>query len=623
MSLSAFKLKKLTAAIGTCLVLGASGPMLADTNLEVVNDGLMLSAFVGSSSGDILSTSIRIVGPDGFTIEKRVEGGSIDWIPEDGLADGVYHWEAWAVMLKPGAEPRPVAQNQHPELSDQSDGQRRNESSSELIPDEVPLERFFHNRDKNVIQKSGSFRVEDGWFEQIDDGHGDTLSGMNEPNRFQQFAGRVLDMLVPSAYAEELFTENVRIQTGVPRLYLESPTFTPGEWNIAVGDGSGDFFLKDRSTSFLGAVLRIEQDAPSNSLRIRDNGNVGLGTSAPTNPLHIRTTEGTAASIRLDNVQDSQSWDIHTFNAGRFEIRDSGSNEVGAFAIEPGAPGAALYVRSNGNIGIGTDTPLSFSGASPTLDIQGSFVGLRLGSFGWTNSPFSSFFRGGNNQGIVQIRSQAPAASLSINDDGNVGLGTVSPQAPLHIRRADGSAQALVQDTSGSNVDLLTLKSSGAPLFRLLANDGDRSWEFRTTAGGTQFAIATPNAPGIEFRLSAGGNAQFLGDVTANGVLLTSARETKTDFAPLDVQDILDRLSQLEISEWRYKHEPESAVHFGPVAEEFHEVFGLGNGTHLNVIDTNGIAFAAIQALNEQNRILKQQNSELTHRIERLEFALN
>ena len=611
MSLSAFKLKKLTAAIGTCLVLGASGPMLADTNLEVVNDGLMLSAFVGSSSGDILSTSIRIVGPDGFTIEKRVEGGSIDWIPEDGLADGVYHWEAWAVMLKPGAEPRPVAQNQHPELSDQSDGQRRNESSSELIPDEVPLERFFHNRDKNVIQKSGSFRVEDGWFEQIDDGHGDTLSGMNEPNRFQQFAGRVLDMLVPSAYAEELFTENVRIQTGVPRLYLESPTFTPGEWNIAVGDGSGDFFLKDRSTSFLGAVLRIEQDAPSNSLRIRDNGNVGLGTSAPTNPLHIRTTEGTAASIRLDNVQDSQSWDIHTFNAGRFEIRDSGSNEVGAFAIEPGAPGAALYVRSNGNIGIGTDTPLSFSGASPTLDIQGSFVGLRLGSFGWTNSPFSSFFRGGNNQGIVQIRSQAPAASLSINDDGNVGLGTASPQAPLHIRRADGSAQVFVQDTSATNATLFAVESGQDVRFQMRSQGGSNIWTFRTSLGGNAFTINNPDSAAPEMRVFKGGDVEISGDVTANGVLLTSSRETKTAFEPLDVKDVLDRLSQLEISQWRYKHQTEDTRHFGAIAEDFHEIFGLSNGTHINVIDANGVAFAAIQAL-------YQQNQELTLRLEQL-----
>ena len=37
----------------------------------------------------------------------------------------------------------------------------------------------------------------------------------------------------------------------------------------------------------------------------------------------------------------------------------------------------------------------------------------------------------------------------------------------------------------------------------------------------------------------------------------------------------------------------------------------LSDGKHLNMIDTNGIAFAAIKALNTQNQTLNTQNQKL------------
>jgi hypothetical protein len=118
-------------------------------------------------------------------------------------------------------------------------------------------------------------------------------------------------------------------------------------------------------------------------------------------------------------------------------------------------------------------------------------------------------------------------------------------------------------------------------------------------------------------------------DVTANGVLLTSTREAKTDFRELDERDVLDKLTSLEISQWRYKHEDEDTTHFGPVAEEFHETFGLSDGKTLNMIDTNGIAFAAIQALHAQDsatasesEALRAENRELKDRLEALEGAI-
>ena len=120
-----------------------------------------------------------------------------------------------------------------------------------------------------------------------------------------------------------------------------------------------------------------------------------------------------------------------------------------------------------------------------------------------------------------------------------------------------------------------------------------------------------------------GGNARFAGTVTANGVLLTSTREAKTDFEPLNEHEILDKLASLDISQWRYKTEPNKTRHIGPIAEDFHEIFGLSDGKTLNMIDTNGITFAAIKALNNRNQKLAKQNQDLVERLQRLESLVS
>ena len=57
------KLKAGSIALGSCMLLGISATSVAETRLTVDNDGLVLSAIV-SSSKDVLSTSLRVVGPD-------------------------------------------------------------------------------------------------------------------------------------------------------------------------------------------------------------------------------------------------------------------------------------------------------------------------------------------------------------------------------------------------------------------------------------------------------------------------------------------------------------------------------------------------------------------------------
>jgi hypothetical protein len=63
-------------------------------------------------------------------------------------------------------------------------------------------------------------------------------------------------------------------------------------------------------------------------------------------------------------------------------------------------------------------------------------------------------------------------------------------------------------------------------------------------------------------------------------------------------QNILSKLAQLPITQWNHKAEDATVQHLGPVAQDFHALFGLGqDDRHIAALDGNGVALAAIQGL--------------------------
>jgi Chaperone of endosialidase len=103
-----------------------------------------------------------------------------------------------------------------------------------------------------------------------------------------------------------------------------------------------------------------------------------------------------------------------------------------------------------------------------------------------------------------------------------------------------------------------------------------------------------------------------------------SDRNIKTDFAPLDAENILERLTALPMLSWRYTNEMSSVRHVGPMAQDFRAAFGLGHDDKfIEFVDEEGVALTAIQALNEkikeQKVELEQKQAEITELKQRLE----
>jgi Chaperone of endosialidase len=78
-----------------------------------------------------------------------------------------------------------------------------------------------------------------------------------------------------------------------------------------------------------------------------------------------------------------------------------------------------------------------------------------------------------------------------------------------------------------------------------------------------------------------------------------SDRNLKTDIQSLNVRDILKRVVEMPVSSWRFKSA--NSKHIGPMAQDFSKAFGLGAGdTTISSMDSSGVAFAAIQGLNQK-----------------------
>jgi len=148
----------------------------------------------------------------------------------------------------------------------------------------------------------------------------------------------------------------------------------------------------------------------------------------------------------------------------------------------------------------------------------------------------------------------------------------------------------------------------------------ENRWAARAS-GGVWFYSSGDLSSGVRL----GGGANAWGSV--------GARERKENFEPVDAQELLARLAEIEISTWNYKSQDSSIRHIGPMADEFSTlVDGLGGEgeDYISTIDADGVALAAIQGLYAQNQALQAENAaqqeqiaDLEARITALEAALS
>jgi hypothetical protein len=161
------------------------------------------------------------------------------------------------------------------------------------------------------------------------------------------------------------------------------------------------------------------------------------------------------------------------------------------------------------------------------------------------------------------------------------------PGGKNNVATGEGSLAAGVGSTAGYSGDFVWSDfASGATALK-----GTAANQFLARAsGGVTFYSSAKLASGV--KLAAGsGTWSSLSD-----------RDAKTGVLPVSDDDILARVSTLPISEWSYRTE-RGVRHVGPMAQDFYAAFNVGeDNRHITSIDEDGVALAAIKALNEMVR---------------------
>jgi hypothetical protein len=156
------------------------------------------------------------------------------------------------------------------------------------------------------------------------------------------------------------------------------------------------------------------------------------------------------------------------------------------------------------------------------------------------------------------------------------------------------------------------------------------SFVFADSSSITPFGSLGPNG----FNVRAAGGVQFFTNAAATlGAALApnatawsvlSDARIKENFRALAPEDLLAKLAAMPVEEWNYIAQGPAIRHIGPTAQDFHAAFGLGEDPlRISTLDADGVALAAIQALEARSRVLQEEPVTLREAVAALWREIN
>ena len=231
-----------------------------------------------------------------------------------------------------------------------------------------------------------------------------------------------------------------------------------------------------------GQVAEINSDGGGYFLR-----NVGIGEAAPLDKLHVYEASNSAVATQL--LLQNEGSGNHSAGIA-FQVSSSG--ETTAFAPKAGivfertgangrgpikffndvvndangfsAGDERMRIDDNyGYVGIGTTAPLG------NLSVEGGGRLITIGDSGTTNIPeIKATNTAGDGEAFLKISAYehrlytGGTQRLTINNAGAVGIGTISPQAELHLSTASSPEIRLTDTTNSVEANFYTNDSLGS-----------------------------------------------------------------------------------------------------------------------------------------------------------------
>lgn len=319
------------------------------------------------------------------------------------------------------------------------------------------------------------------------------------------------------------------------------------------------------------------------------------------------------AAFRAGYVTGSQ-WDNQ--NVG-FYSTALGQNTIAinsaSTAMGSGTTASGLYSTA---MGLNTTASLNNSTAMGNSTIAGNDNATAMGRATTANGETSTAM------GFATIasgtNSTAMGLSTTASGSNSIAMGDFTTASGLNSTAMGffTTASGNKSTSMGSNVS--TNNQTGA----FVIGDSDPNNQGTAAPGLPDLFVARFNNG--YYLLTSGYNANIGVQITHNGNSWVSICDVnrKENFAPLDGDDILQKIAKINFTSWNYKQQdPKVYRHYGIMAQDFYQAFGedkygtIGNDTTVNPIDMIGIDMAAIQALEKRTTDLKNENAMLNKKL--------
>jgi hypothetical protein len=211
--------------------------------------------------------------------------------------------------------------------------------------------------------------------------------------------------------------------------------------------GAIGFTLKDSDGTGSGGntegliyfKTKVSGSSLTEAMRIDSSGNVGIGVTSPAanHKLHIKNTE--TANFRLER---NKTGDTNTQNGYVQIAAAQGENIIYSKDLDGNDKD---FVIDAGNVGIGTDSPdakLEIVDSSNHLNLKvANTISQSVLKFSDSDGLGGAINYDHNTDKLHLITDGTALPSngaLNIDSSGNVGIGTVSPSAPLEVSSTTG-----------------------------------------------------------------------------------------------------------------------------------------------------------------------------------------
>lgn len=318
---------------------------------------------------------------------------------------------------------------------------------------------------------------------------------------------------------------------------------------------------------------------------------------------------------------------------------DVGPAGVSPFAF---ADNQADIYYLEGDVGIGTTNPtepLQVQGtgimciASPG-EVGGRIImkGSDAESHQWELYPDSMEAGVGT---LSLFDRTASATRMSFDPSGNVGIGTTTPDAPVHIAASlgelriqdrdstadDFNLRAFVRFVDSNGVQIGSVGDGGTTRTIHLAGESGYNMSFATNGVSHRMFIGTDGKVGIG-TTGPDEALHVIGNVKATNIMQSCSRTAKRDISELDAEEATAAVRRMRPVRFRYKASPQEEQ-LGFIAEDVPDLVAVNDRQSVAPMDIAAVLTRVVQAqditIRQQQQMIEKQQRQLEDVLARLQ----